>query len=126
MRAFIHKRHFVAIGTAGREPDGRWRLTTWRPDGPSGHQVYTEREFEREIRWHWTEFPAAVVLLDLWSETAEWELGLKRMQLVHAWNLLGWLKRSDLARDLYRCPSLDVALWLAPKLIARAWREKRE
>ena len=126
MRAFIHKRHYVAVGTANREPDGRWRLTTWRPDGPSGHEILTDREFEREVSWHWTEWPAAVTLLDLWSKTAEWEQGLKSMQFVAAWNTLTWLGHFDLAMDLHRCPSLDVALWFAPGLIARAREEKRE
>lgn len=124
MRAFIHKRHYVAIGTANREPDGRWRLTTWRPDGPSGHEILTDRELEREIKWHWTEWPAALQILDLWSKTPRWEQGLKSMQLIQAWNTLTWLGRFDLAMDMQRCPSLDAALFFAPRLIARARKEQ--
>ena len=123
MRTFLH-RGYTAVGTASRQLDGRWRLTTWRPDGPSGHQCYNDRDFEREVRWHWYECPAAALLLDQWSKTAKWARGLKQCQFMSYWNTLSALGRYDLARDLDRCPSLDVALYLAPRLVARARRER--
>lgn len=120
-RFFIKsKTQYMAVGTAQRMPDGKWRLTTWRPDGPSGHGCYNDRDFEREIRYHWQECPTAGLLLDQWSKTPEWERGLKQCQFVSAWNELSYLNRYDLARDLSRCPSLDIALHFIPYLLAKA------
>ena len=91
MRTFLKRGGYVAVATATQQPDGCWRLTTWRPDGPSGHQTFTADELERELRWHWTEWPGAALFLDSWSKTAKWERGLKQCQFIQAWNELAHL-----------------------------------
>ena len=126
MTRFFLNKVFVAVGTATRQPDGKWRLTTWRPDGPSGHQMFTDKELERELRTYWTEWPAAGLILDQWSKTPKWEHGLKQIQFLQAWNTLSCSGRYDLGHELDKTKTLDEALALAPGLIRLARKEAQE
>jgi len=126
MTRFFLNKVFVAVGTASRQPDGKWRLTTWRPDGPSGHQVLTDEQLKRELRTYWTEWPTAGLILDQWSKMPKWERGLKQIQFLQAWNTLSYLGRYDLGHKLDAIKTLDEALALAPELIRQAWAEAQE
>ena len=99
--------------------NGQWRISEWRPDGPSGHQSFTSEEsLEREIGGWWVEDPTAGEELERWSDTPEWELGLKRVQFLQAWNACSFHNRYDLAKRLDEAPSLDEALALVPEINA--------
>ena len=127
MRTFIKRGLYVAIATAKRRPDGKWIFTTWRPDGPSGHDVFTDETLERETKYDWTECPFALPILDIWSRTEKWETGLKQCQFLIAWHrLTREYHRWDLARELDATPDLDTALALAPELLKRAAAEKKD
>jgi hypothetical protein len=126
MTRFFLNKVFLAVGTAARQPDQKWRLTTWRPDGPSGHQVLTDDQLKREVRSYWAEWPVAGLILDQWSKTPKWEHGLKQIQFLQAWNTLSYLGRYDLGHELDATKTLDEALALAPELIKQAQKEACE
>ena len=115
MRTLRHQR-YDAIGTVTSQGD-KFRLTIWRPNGPSGHTILSAKNLEREIRWDWIEDPDAGQLLDEWSKTDEWALGLKQVQFVAAWNTCSYHDRYDLARTLDHAPDIDAALALIPGIL---------
>jgi len=115
MRILRHQ-HYEAIGTVTLQGD-KFRLTTWRPDGPGNHVILSARELEREIEWDWTEDPGAGETLEAWSNTPEWEAGLKAMQFTAAWNTCSYHGRYDLARTLDHAPNIDAALALVPGIL---------
>ena len=126
MTRFFLNKVFVAVSTASRQPDEKWRLSIFRPDGPSNHMCFTDEELKRELRTYWTEWPAAGLILDQWSKTPKWEHGLKQIQFLQAWNTLSYLGRYDLGHELDKTKTLDEALALAPELIRQAWAEAQE
>ena len=115
MRTLRHN-YYEAIGTVSEDGD-KFRLTTWRPDGPSGHVTLPAEQLEREIAREWTEDPNAGQLLDEWSRTDKWALGLKQVQFVAAWNTCSYHGRYDLARTLDHAPDIDAALALIPGIL---------
>ena len=58
-----------------------WRLTTYRPDGPSGHTLLDDGDLAFEVYHAWRIDPDAPARLDAWTQTAEWRAGMERIDL---------------------------------------------
>jgi len=124
VRVFAHRRDSDQIATlvpygTNKKGDPVWRLTYWRPDGPSGHDVLTLHTLERELRWDWCESETAGLVLESWSDTTEWSTGLKQCRFVAAWNTLSYHGRHDLCQMLDHTKTLDEALELIPIVLAK-------
>lgn len=120
----LRNKHYEAVGTVMPQGD-KFRLATWRPDGPSGHEVLTARELERELGWAWEEDPTAGAALETWSDTPEWEHGLKVCQYIACWNSCSYYGRYDLARQLDHAGTIDKALALIPEIRRQLNKEKK-
>lgn len=118
MKILRHQRDSERIATVTSQGD-KFRLTNWRPNGPSGHVLLSAKELEREIAWDWTENPSAGKTLEAWSNAPEWERGLKSMQIVAAWNTCSFHGRYDLGRTLYAETDIDAALALIPGILKK-------
>jgi len=116
VRILRHQRDDKRIATVTPQGD-QFRLTNWRPNGPSSHTVLSAKELEREIAWDWTEDPSAGETLEAWSNTPEWERGLKGLQVLAAWNTCSFYGRYDLGRTLYAETDIDKALALIPGIM---------
>jgi len=124
VRVFAHQRDSDQIATLvpygeNKKGDPVWRLTYWKPCGPVGHDVLTLHTLERELRWDWCESETAGMVLESWSDTTEWSTGLKQCQFVAAWNTLSYHGRHDLCQLLDHTKSLDEALELIPRVLAK-------
>lgn len=97
-------------------PDVRWRLTTWAPNGPTGHTCLSESGLTRELKWYWCEDPGAGKLLDSWVNTPRWGLGVRRCRFVQIWNACSFRGRWDLTRRLDEAGTLDEALAMIPEI----------
>lgn len=112
-----------------RDAEGQescWRVTTWRMCGPTGHSYYRLREWARELRWARATMNAsdgrlAGEVLDAWSETPDWERGLKQCVVMHAVNTWHWQGNKKLAGAIYRL-TLDEVYQALPEY----WRQHRE
>jgi len=105
----------------------KYRLTTFLRDGPTGHETYsTEAELERELNYSWVEDSAMGDELERWTDTPEWERGLKVTRVLSCWNACSYYGRYDLGRELdsaYR-ESLETAVTLIPRIMAQLPKEK--
>jgi len=94
-----------------------WRLTTWLPDGATGHTVVrNDKDLARELSYGWQQEPSAEAeaLLDSWVGTPVWERGCKRALVLQCWNACSFYGRFDLARRLDYAPDLDSAVAYVP------------
>lgn len=91
------------IASLTQEPDGQWRVTTYLPDGPEGHQIEGSYYIMKELR-HYTEYPSAAKLLDAWTRTETWANGIDKM----TWLALEWTLREYVNYDLI------ASLWQMP------------
>jgi len=119
----LRNKHYEAIGTIIPQGD-KFRLTTWRPNGPSGHEILTTRELERELDWAWEEDPTAGKTLEAWADTPEWSHGLDVCQFIACRNACSYHGRyHDLGKQLDHAATLDEALAMIPE-IRRRLREE--
>jgi len=124
VRVFAHQRDGDQIATlvpygTDKKGDPVWRLTVWAPNGPLGHSIFAKPQLERELKWDWRESETAGLVLESWSDTTEWSTGLKQCQFVRAWNALSYHGRHDLCQLLDHTKTLDEALELIPRVLAR-------
>jgi len=107
--------------------NGKWRLTTWWVNGPSGHTCFvSEKSLERELRREWREDPGAGILLEIWSNTPMWERGLKQCQIMQCWNSCSYHGRYDLAQRIDKAATLDAALAIVPEIMAELAKQIKE
>lgn len=121
VRVFAHERWDDQIATlvpydTNEKGDPVWRLTYWKPCGPVGHDVLTKGMLERELH-SWRESTKAGAILESWSDTPEWEHGLKQCRFVQAWNHLSYRDRHDLCQMLDRTKTLDETPELIPRVL---------
>jgi hypothetical protein len=81
--AHRHIPDYIATLTADGE---RWRLTTWRPNGPGGHELYSAADLAHEVYLCWWVDPTAPARMDSWVNTPAWKLGMAQLEYLEIWN----------------------------------------
>lgn len=76
------------VASVAAEPDGRWRVTTYAPDGPQRHEIERREEAFGQLR-DYRMTPLAARMLDAWSRRPAWATGLKRLAFAQYVDLFG-------------------------------------
>ena len=114
-KGFSHLTQQIAV--VMEEDEDIWRVTFFRPNGPSSH-IFEKREAVfGELRSFFIS-EVAGKMLDFWSTTPVWAHGIKQLQWVAYQNLLCSIApaRQELYKLMDEGPSLDKLLGAARKL----------
>jgi hypothetical protein len=107
-----------------------WRLTSFAPDGPTGHYDIADGDQEKlktELRWGTFERDdSALEDLEQWTQTPEWERGIKGLYILMIWNRCSYQGRGDLCGEIsdYAAEhTQDETLAWLPTIIRRLRKE---